>query len=173
MSRAFRYIKYNRGIDTADSYPYTGKVRRHRIVYHVYYDTNSLSLFLHLQQEKCKYKSKNKGATVKGFVKINKGDENALKEALATVGPVSVAIDVSSFDFRFYTEGVFYIPDCSTTKVNHAVLAVGYNTTASGDNYWIVKNSWGEAWGNKGYILMARNRQNHCGIATMASYPLV
>ncbi|VVC42885.1 Hypothetical protein CINCED_3A002884 [Cinara cedri] len=149
MNNAFRYIKYNRGIDTENSYPYTGK------------------------EGKCKYSAKNRGATDRGFVKIKNGDENALKEAVANVGPISVAIDSSALHFGFYKSGVFYASDCSSTQLNHAVLAVGYNTTESGEDYWIVKNSWGEEWGENGYILMARNKNNNCGIATAAIYPLV
>lgn len=127
----------------------------------------------YLQDDKCRYNPSHSGATDKGFVDIAQGDEKALMEAVATVGPVSVAIDASSSKFQFYKKGVFYNSKCSSESLDHGVLAVGYGTDKKGGDYWIVKNSWGTTWGDKGYILMARNKKNNCGIASSASYPLV
>ncbi|KAJ6627051.1 Cathepsin L, partial [Pseudolycoriella hygida] len=149
MDQAFHYIKDNGGIDTEKSYPYEA------------------------MDDTCRYNVENSGATDKGFVDIPQGDEAALKKAVATMGPISVAIDASRSSFQLYSEGVYYDEECSSEDLDHGVLAVGYGTDESGQDYWIVKNSWGTSWGQEGYILMARNKANHCGIATSSSYPLV
>ncbi|CAL1267000.1 unnamed protein product [Larinioides sclopetarius] len=150
MDQAFEYIKENHGIDTEEGYPYKAK-----------------------QQGRCHYKKKDKGATDTGFVDVSSGDEQKLKEAVATVGPVSVAIDASHETFQFYSKGVYNEPECSSQELDHGVLVTGYGTTKNGEDYWIVKNSWGTSWGDGGYIKMSRNKDNQCGIATQASYPLV
>lgn len=62
-------------------------------------------LFIFFQQGRCHYKSRNKGATDTGFIDIPTGDEDKLKEAVGTVGPVSVAIDASQESFQFYHTG--------------------------------------------------------------------
>lgn len=124
------------------------------------------------QDDKCRYNPGSSGATDAGFVDIDAGDESKLQEALATVGPVSVAIDASHTSFQLYRSGVYDEPDCSPDNLDHGVLAVGYGTQ-DGQDYWIVKNSWSAKWGESGYIKMSRNKSNQCGIASAASYPLV
>jgi len=146
MDNAFRYIQANGGIDTEAAYPYTGV------------------------QGGCVYNPNAVGATVSGYADVPSQSEPGLQNAVASVGPVSVAIDASRPSFQFYSGGVYYEPSCSSTALDHGVLAVGYGNDGAGD-YWIVKNSWGAGWGVGGYINMAKGRNNNCGIATAASYP--
>jgi len=149
MDNAFNYVKSNKGIDTESSYPYEAK------------------------DDRCRFQKQNVGAEDTGYVDITAGDENALVTALATQGPVSVAIDASHESFQFYKKGVYFEPECSPSALDHGVLAVGYGVAPEGDKFYIVKNSWGTGWGEDGYIRMARDKNNHCGIASVASYPLV
>ncbi len=109
---------------------------------------------------------------ISGHMDITKYSEQDLQIAVAGVGPISIAIDATHQSFQLYRSGVYYEPTCSSTQLDHAVLVVGYGTL-NGEDYWLVKNSWGVNWGMDGYIMMARNRNNQCGVATAASYPLV
>jgi len=147
MDQAFQYVITNKGIDTESSYPYTAT------------GPNS-----------CQYSSSNIGATISSFTDVTSGDENALMAAV-TGRPTSVAIDASQPSFQSYSGGVYNEPDCSSSQLDHGVLAIGYGTD-SGSDYWLVKNSWGTSWGVSGYIMMSRNANNQCGIATAASYPV-
>jgi cathepsin L len=149
MDQAFEYIKKNDGIDTEKSYPYEAR------------------------DGKCRFKKENVGAHCTGKVDIPENNEAKLTEALATVGPISVAIDAGHRSFQVYSHGLYTEPRCSQTRLDHGVLAVGYGVTKDGQKYYIVKNSWSTTWGDDGYILMPRDHNNMCGIATAASYPLV
>nr|ADC52430.1 cathepsin L1 cysteine protease [Pinctada fucata] len=149
MDFAFEYIQKNDGIDTEQSYPYTAK-----------------------DGIECRFKKADVGATDKGKVDLPRQSEKALQEAVATVGPISVAMDAGHRSFQLYKRGIYTEPMCSSTKLDHGVLAVGYGSEGEGD-YWLVKNSWGATWGMEGFFMLARNHRNECGIATQASYPKV
>jgi len=149
MDQAFQYIKDNKGVDTELAYPYTA------------------------HDDSCVFKPTDVGATDTGFVDVESGDEDALMKAVATVGPVSVGIDASHFSFQLYQWGVYSEPDCDPENLDHGVLVVGYGTDEDNQDYWLIKNSWGKSWGEHGYMKMARNAGNMCGVATAASFPLV
>jgi len=142
---AINYVVDNKGIDTESGYPYTAK------------------------DGQCKYSNGFIGATISKAVGIESGSEASLQSAVATVGPVAVGIDANHFSFHFYKKGVYHPKHCSTKDLDHGVTAVGYGTE-DGKDYWLVKNSWGESWGESGYIKMARNQNNLCGISTQAVY---
>ncbi|KAI4893070.1 hypothetical protein NFI96_023250 [Prochilodus magdalenae] len=149
MDKAFQYVMENGGLMAESSYPYE--------------ETEGM----------CRYKSKEVVAGCRGFEMLPSGDENTLQLTLAAVGPVSVAIDAGQNTFQLYESGVYDDPYCNNMDLNHAVLVVGYSTDIQGQDYWLVKNSWGTDWGDEGYIKMSRNKRNQCGIASYAVYPEV
>uniref|UniRef100_A0A671VLG0 Cathepsin S n=1 Tax=Sparus aurata TaxID=8175 RepID=A0A671VLG0_SPAAU len=148
IHKAFKYVIENQGIDSDTSYPYTGR-----------------------QASQCNYNPSYRAANCSSYSWLPEGDEGALKQALATIGPISVGIDATRPRFAFYRSGVYDDPSC-TQKINHAVLAVGYGTL-NGQDYWLVKNSWGTSFGDQGYIRMARNKNDQCGITQDACYPIM
>ncbi|KAJ6409573.1 hypothetical protein OIU84_009132 [Salix udensis] len=109
--------------------------------------------------------------TIDGYEDVPQNDEKSLRKAVA-YQPVSVAIEAGGRHFQLYQSGVF-TGSCGT-QLDHGVVAVGYGTE-NGVDYWIVRNSWGPAWGENGYIRMERNvastETGKCGIAMEASYP--
>ncbi|KAH8307750.1 hypothetical protein KR044_012242, partial [Drosophila immigrans] len=143
---ALNYVKDNGGINTASYYPYEGL------------------------DKSCRYNKNYIGSKVSAIIQIEKGNESALASAVANKGPISVCIDASLF--QYYQSGVFNEPSCSQSS-NHCIVVDGYGTDSDGGDYWLARNSWGENWGESGYIRMARNRDNQCAIASYAIYPLL
>ncbi|XP_058070087.1 cysteine proteinase mucunain-like [Magnolia sinica] len=149
MDYAFEFIINNGGIDTEEDYPYKG------------YDY------------RCDQSRKNaRVVSIDGYEDVPVNDEKALQKAVANQ-PVTVAIEGGGTAFQLYKSGIF-TGRCGT-ELDHGVAAVGYGTE-NGVDYWIVKNSWGTEWGEKGYIRMERNLAHtttgKCGIAMEASYPI-
>merc|ERR1712242_202443 len=100
-----------------------------------------------------------------------KNSESELTSALAQVGAMGIAIDAGGIGFQLYSGGVYVSNTCSSSRLNHAVTAVGYGNL-DGQDYFTVKNSWGTVWGDQGYILMAANRNNQCGVAATPAYAI-
>jgi len=180
-------------------------------------------------QTDCAYDSELSVASFTGCYDVSNGDEATLEAGIAQLGPVSVAIDAGLSSFHNYVSGVYYAASCSSTELDHAVIATGYGTVPAtvssisntcteedfqceilaedskftypcinkptgdsnkawkvtanipgvdcnapsqwaGQEFYMVKNSWGIDWGMNGYIMMARNQNNNCGIATAPSY---
>ncbi|KAM7341336.1 cathepsin L4 [Cochliomyia hominivorax] len=94
-------------------------------------------------------------------------DEKAIEAAVAHIGPIAVSINARPKTFQLYSDGIYDDDSCSSTSVNHAMMVIGYTK-----NYWILKNWWGELWGENGYMKLAKGR-NLCGIANYAAYAVV
>merc|ERR1712100_566312 len=102
---------------------------------------------------------------ITGVTHVAKGS-SALQSALQKQ-PVSIGIQADQSSFQFYSGGI--LTAACGTQLDHSVLAVGYDT---GSQYWLVKNSWGASWGDKGYIKLTM-KGDECGILDDASYPSV
>ena len=129
----FAYVK-SHGMAASSTYPYTA------------------------HDGKCSYSKSDEVAGIKSFVRLPTNNYTALMHAVATVGPIAISVDAEPWSF--YSHGVFdggaFSKKCGTT-IDHAVQLVGYGTDdASGKDYWLVRNSWGEGWGESGYIRVER-----------------
>ena len=145
MQYAFTWLKKN-GIMLDSDYPYTGT------------------------KGTCKSdKSKYVDMSVTGYKKLGSSwstwsavDEDEIKEFLYETGPLAIALNADPL--QTYTSGILDLTStkCPSSGINHAVTLVGYGTE-NNVAYWIVKNSWGTSWGEKGYFRIRRGNGT-CGI---------
>jgi len=109
----------------------------------------------------CKDGSTTAMAGISGFTKLTENSYDDVMNTLATVGPIAVAVDASSWSF--YSSGIFNgCPLNKNIDIDHLVQLVGYGVDGT-QLYWIVRNSWGASWGEKGYIRLARQTSDYCG----------
>lgn len=147
MGNAYNWMKNAGGINSEQTYPYTAR------------------------QGTCRFRRDMIAASIRGYRSLGR-HERRLARGVVKIGPIAVAIDASRRSFQYYKRGVYYDQRCNNRNVNHAVLAVGYGRQR-GRKFWLVKNSWGLSWGDKGYIKMTKDRHNHCGITNYMVYPVM
>jgi len=142
-------------------------------------DSEAAYPYLGTDGHQCAHNSDTAVAWITSYVNITSGDEMGLTTASSITPGVSVCIDASQSGFKLYKTGVYRDQQCKkgVDDLDHAVLVVGYGTYVNGTStdYYLVKNSWGGDWGDKGYIKMFRDTRgntNNCGIATVATYPI-
>jgi len=155
MDNAFSWISKNGGLCSEDEYPYVSGTTKAR--------------------GDCSASCTNvKGSVVSKFVDVPASSDKQMMLALME-HPVAVAIQADERAFQLYSSGV--LKGSCGTGLDHGVLAVGYGSDIDGE-YYIVKNSWGETWGENGYIRLGRgdeynNGDGQCGILLQASYPVL
>ncbi|GAB5372392.1 hypothetical protein AAMO2058_001661200 [Amorphochlora amoebiformis] len=131
---AFDYVQ-TVGITTEKSYPYEGITGT------------------------CKPNSIKPVVNITGQVDLPTNNYTALMEAVAMVGPVAISLDAGGLPWQLYGGGVL-TGDCGS-DIDHAVQLVGYGTE-NGKDYWLVRNSWGQGWGEGGYIKLYRDPNAAC-----------
>jgi len=110
----------------------------------------------------CHFNQTNPFATIKDFIKLPENEYEPLLHHIATVGPLAISVDASTWSS--YLSGVFDGCNQTNPDIDHAVMLVGYGTDETLGDYWLVRNSWGPAWGEGGYIRLKRSSTPVCGI---------
>ncbi|XP_063377530.1 procathepsin L-like [Cydia fagiglandana] len=116
----------------------------------------------HDAKSTCKEDASKGVALVTGGTVIKIADEEELKNKLVNLGPLAVALN--ALDFYDYKGGILEPDKCKGKQLNHGVLLVGYGEE-NGKKFWIIKNSWGDGWGEKGYVRLLRG-VNACVMGT-------
>jgi len=145
-ANAYKEILRLGGLETESKYPYDAK------------------------DEACKFSVSDARVYINGSLNIS-SDEGDMAAWLAQNGPMSIGINAMMM--QFYMGGVAHPAKflCNPEELDHGVLIVGYDIKHGyiwDKPYWIVKNSWGPDWGEKGYYLVYRGK-GVCGLNRMVT----
>lgn len=122
----------------------------------------------------CKINTRKSEVKLTSYAKLGVVDEDLMKKAIAQFGPTEVSISFVHEKLMRYSDGVYSDPECDGRVTNHAVQVVGFGRDEKMKiDYWIIKNSWAKEWGENGFIRIARNKGNMCGIAKYVYVPLL
>ena len=180
-SGAFKYVLKQGGLATQDSYPYDMNGKTICLANQTFNatcgdgicDDPPLTSWCDLT---CSASKHDLVAKIDSWTRLDQ-NETMLAAYLAAHNPISVALDAGGPLgallpwLQFYKHGVANPKHCATNSPDHAVLLVGFGTD-NGQDYWTVKNSWGQKWGEEGYFRIARGTSK-CGINTLASTSVV
>jgi C1A family cysteine protease len=161
MSSAMDWIGKNNGLCTESAYPYVSGTT----------GTNGPC------QKTCSIVL---GSDISNHVSVSANSDSAMMTAIAQQ-PVSIAIEADQASFQLYKSGVF-TGSCGT-NLDHGVLLVGYGTMSAGD-YYILKNSWSNTWGDGGYMYIGKGNdpatgkpyngnKGQCGLLMQGVYPVL
>jgi cathepsin F len=147
MTNAYKYVEEAGGLELESDYPYTGR------------------------DGKCGFNSNKVAAKVSNFTNIPV-DEDQVAAYLIKSGPLAIGINAEFM--QTYIGGVSCPILCNKRNLDHGVLLVGYGERGFAPGrlaykpYWIIKNSWGRMWGDKGFYKICRGH-GECGLNTMVS----
>lgn len=104
-----------------------------------------------------------------------RNDVKSMKEVMPVYGPLACKMKISILSsFDSYKGGVY---SCKWEQWTwwisfaiHDVLVVGFDTDQKQGDYWIVKNSAGKKWGERGYMRLTRNTKYDCGISNFCTF---
>ena len=141
---------------------------------------NILFKFQIIKKNQCRHQDSEFNAKIRSykFINYNQVNDEALKRAIVEIGPIAITINTnmgitgSNSKFGQYKSGIFNdLNDCGQSGADHAVSVVGYGSE-NGQDYFIIRNTWGRTWGENGYIRIARNKRM-CNVGAYAVYPIL